>query len=313
MNHKYKYRSVVLTVICVLALVSHSHAVTIDRIAAVVNGEIITKSDIDTLLFEKFNNVPLAKIKKEKKAFFLKAQRESLEYLLESKLLLGEAAREGVSVTPETVNSQILKMLKVKDIKAAKEILNREGLDLASLQERIRVGLILRRFAYKKGFNDVSVSSKEVDSYFKAHTEDFPDDEIVDLKNIVFRVPKESSSASWEEYKEVGEEKLTKLKKSKTNVLDAKPIASNTYKLSKLSDSVRSAIVGLNEGEWTPLLKMPYGYIAFSIVKREHLSPKNDKKINDKIINELSFQKSSQRRKAFIKTLKNKANIEILF
>jgi len=311
MSQKYNIKcTCILLVLALTVFAGQCGAVIVDRIVAVVNGEIITKSDIDKTVFAEFGSTPLLKLPKKKKLGFEKARKNALNNLVESKLMLIAAENMGISISSEQLDAQILGILQTDKIENAESILKREGVAVDSFKRRVKNTLLLRRLSTKKGFNEVSVSDNEIRDYFEKNPGEFPKDEIINLKHILFRVPAGASTGVWDSKKREGSKTLEKIL---TGSLTGEELKQQKYKISELAGLLRGSVEKLSEGSWTPLLKMPYGYALFKVVTREKMGPENNEKINNKIYKTLSFKKAKDKRESFIRELKNKAHIEILF
>jgi len=312
MSRKYniKFCTYFLALLFITVFAGWCEAVVVDRIVAVVNGEIITKSDIDKAVFAEFGSTPLLKLPKEKRLGFEKARKGALNSLVENKLMLSAAEDMGISVSEEQVNEQILGILHIDAIEKAESILKREGVTLDSFKRRVKNTFLLRRLSSRRGLSEVSVSESEIRDYFSKNPEEFPKDEILNLKYMLFRVPAGASANVWSTKKR----KASKvLKEILSGTFNGEGLKHQKYKISELAGLLRGSVGGLSEGSWTPLLKMPYGYALFQVVTREKMGPENNEKINSKIYNKLSFKKAKEKRERFIRELKNKARIEILF
>ncbi len=310
-----KFKVSVIFVLSTFLLVGNSHSVMIDRIVAVVNGDIITKSDVDKIVFEEFKRVPLSGVEKLKKE---KAEQDALTSLIETKLLVSAAYALGLAVTAEEVERQILGMLQVRNIEEAGDILLREGINLELFKERIKSSILLRKLAIREGFSDVSVTDKDINAYFNTHDAEFPKEETVELRAVILRVPKGSPPGVWKKYGELGKGLLEKIQSSGFDAVAASSpsfasfLPQQKYNLKDMSAVIKTAVMGLSKSETTSLLKMPYGYALFNVKDRYRIEPGNNKEIKNKIYKKLMFDKSLEKRGGYIKELKKKARLEIL-
>jgi peptidyl-prolyl cis-trans isomerase SurA len=150
----------------------------LDGIAAVVNDEVVLRSDVEEQLY----------------LFLMRSQmtpdstvadtlrQQILDQLIEEKLVVAEAKRQGVTVTDAEVNKQVDRALeeakaRMGNPEAFAEQLRRENLTEEKLREKYRTELrrqMLAERLVQKQITRKAPTQTEAEAYFAAHRDKFP-------------------------------------------------------------------------------------------------------------------------------------------
>jgi peptidyl-prolyl cis-trans isomerase SurA len=150
----------------------------LDGIAAVVNDEVVLESDVEEQLV---NFLAQAKVRPDS-ATVDTLRHQILEQLIDDKLVVGEAKKQGLTVNDAEVKKQLDAALAQKKEElggeeAFQDQLRKENLTEAKLREKYRVELerqLMGRRLIDRMFPKKSVPEAEALTYFKAHPEKFP-------------------------------------------------------------------------------------------------------------------------------------------
>ena len=158
--------------------------VTVNKIAAVVNGEMIT---LHTL--RNYTKVELARQKiSEDDPRVPELMRQILEAMINDILLRQDAARYKVTITDNEVDTEVRNILKNnRTTQAAFEAeLIQQGTSLAILKERIRDSLLRKRMISLMIARKVVITKDEIATYYEAHKDEFSGDKFADFSVIIF-------------------------------------------------------------------------------------------------------------------------------
>jgi len=125
-------------------------------IAAIVNGQVITRMSIDQQLEKQFG-------------------KKTLESLITKNLILQEMQKNNISVTDKEVNDEIKKIedtLK-KQQRTLSEALDQQGLTRSDLMDQLKIQKMIEKYFAK----DSQVSDKEVDTYIEENKDSLPQSE----------------------------------------------------------------------------------------------------------------------------------------
>jgi peptidyl-prolyl cis-trans isomerase SurA len=171
----------------------------LDAIAAMVNDEAVLASDVEEQLYlylQRANARP-------DQAQIDTLRRQILDQLVDEKLLVAEAKRQGVSVADAEVDRQIDQAIadakeRLGGEEAYREQLRRENTNEAQLREKyrgeLRRQLMVRRLVEKQ-FPRKPVPQNEAEAYFAANKSKFPKVP-AEVRLSVIQLPPEPDSAA---------------------------------------------------------------------------------------------------------------------
>jgi peptidyl-prolyl cis-trans isomerase SurA len=184
----------------VIALGSTGGAEILEQVLVKVNGDIITKSDLErrqvAALRQRLNNQSLteADLKTDealKKALGEVTPRVLLEAIDE--LLLQQRGRElDLKMTDEQfkqILSNIRKQNNLDTDEKFQAALKQEGLSLEDLRKMFERQMIFQRLQQQEVFGKISVSEEESRAYYEAHKSEFTTPESVTLREILIARP----------------------------------------------------------------------------------------------------------------------------
>ncbi|HEU4333083.1 MAG TPA: peptidylprolyl isomerase [Candidatus Eisenbacteria bacterium] len=185
--------AVLPAVAALLALAQGAPTGAAERIAAIVNKNVILASEVD----ERFAQAAARyNIDPSDTATAARLRREVLEQLIENQVILAEATRLGVSVTPQDVKQAV-----DREIDAVRERLGGEAAftkaladertTLADLRAKyepdVRDQLLISRTVAREVQSKTNVTDAEVRQFFDAHKDSLGrKPEILDLAHIMF-------------------------------------------------------------------------------------------------------------------------------
>jgi len=170
-----------------LILIAHGPAFSGDEIVAIVNKDIITKSDVDA--FINFMRIQLLseydEEELEKRIDSMKT--DLLEKLIEDKLILQEAKKLKISIEPYRIKAKIDEILKnygsEKDFQAA---LSRDGLVRADLESKINEQFLMQAVITRQIKNKITVSPSEITLFYEQNPQLFKTPEVRHYSYLTF-------------------------------------------------------------------------------------------------------------------------------
>lgn len=181
------------TLFCLaITLLVHQPASAAERLnglAAVVNGKVITRSDVDneliaqrqSLIKEYRNNPALLQQK------ITQLRAEALEALIDRELILSDFEELGGAIKPEFVENQINEIILKRydnDRKAFITDLSRAGLSLKAFRE-LQEKKLIAQFMRGKHANKMDPPTfQEIDAYYRKHLTDFRENDLIKLRTL---------------------------------------------------------------------------------------------------------------------------------
>ena len=178
---------ITLAAIVMFALPAHAEQV-LNKIVAVVNGEIVTLYDLKQLAIPELKTAGVYGSKYADSPQAEAVLKTVLENVVKEKLFLQDAERRGISVAPEEVENEFRKMAQQRGLSTeeAAEQIKKDGMTVESIKDRLRVSIIRDRLLSMMVGRTVVVTKEEIQRYYEENKKQFAADAKVEVSLIVF-------------------------------------------------------------------------------------------------------------------------------
>ncbi len=285
-----------------------SGSVVVDRVVAVVNGEIITMSD-------------LQREEALKKTDSKQDERLLLEDMIDRKLQMAAAKRAGMDVTDKELADAIEDIMKRNsmDSKQFEAALAKEGLTLEQYKIELREQMTLSRVFNKYVRSGLAVDEAEVRAYYEKNIKSYSIPEEIRVRQIFFRLPENATPAQTAAVKEKALAALERAKKGEdfihlVNELSESENAEQGGDLgfmqrNQVIPEIEEAARSLKPGEVAGPLQCAGG---FHVIRLEEIRAqvKPFEKVKDEITKMLFEQKTENTYRTWLQTLRSDSLIE---
>lgn len=308
----------------------------IDSVVAVVNDDIVTRSDVNRIgkpIFQQiFEEAPL---EQQEKALE-QARKKIIAQLIENKLLTQQAAALNISVTePEITQAkkQVQQRNNFTD-EEFKDELKKMGLSKAQYRESLRDQILRSKLISYEIRSKIVIPEKEIQRHFKEQYSNKPPKVTYYVLQCGVSWDEKQSSARVISVASVTERnalhKVQLAHKLAQKGQDFKEVVRQYSNLASAADGgdlgsftkdemakyMQDAITVLQPGEISPIIHRPNSYIFFKLLKKE-LDTNNtkqmlDKKLKEEIRNKLYKQEAEKRYTVWMKKIRNEAYVKIL-
>lgn len=251
-------------------------ALSLDRIVAVVNDEVVLKSELDQRVYTvedqlraKGTPLPPTDI----------LEQQVLERLIMQHLQLQLADHSGIRVGDDTLN-QALRRIADKNkltLGQLRDVLEKDGYDFPAFRENIREEMIISQLHKREISDHVSVSEAEIDNFLTTQKKQGNQDIQYHLAHILVAVPEAASPEQVQAAKAKAEEILYQLRqgadfqKAAITYSDGQQALQGGdlgwRRIGQLPTLFTNAVPKLKVGEISPLIRSSSG---FHIVKLEN-------------------------------------------
>ena len=142
-------------------------AAPVSRIVAVVNGDMITSRELDKALKPEYLG---QQIDPQKKPELAKMVRDAvLDRMINEKILMQQAEKDGIKISDEELNSAIENLIKNSQLSREDFLkqMAKEGVTEKMLRERTRLQLLTQRVMGRNVVNKVVVTEEEINEYYR--------------------------------------------------------------------------------------------------------------------------------------------------
>ena len=189
-------------------------AVELDRIVAVVNDDVVMRSELD----EKVRTVT-AQLREQGTPLPPQGvlERQVLDRLILTKLQIQEALRTGIRVDDETLNRTINNIAAHNKLSLAefRKILESDNYSYEKFREDIRDEILISRLVQRQVNNRVNVSDSEVNNFLATMEQQGALDKEYKISHILITIPQQASPEDIEKAREKAEMVLKELKTGK--------------------------------------------------------------------------------------------------
>ena len=325
-----KYKIGVMAALAVgLATASVSATDIIEQVLVKVNGEIITKTDLEgrqiAALRQKNPN-----LRPESDAALKEALAEVTPAVIVDavdELLMVQKGKElGFTMTTERFNSiveNIKKENKIESDEALVAALKQENMTLADLRRQLERTMMVQQVQQQEIMGKLQVTDTELKTYYEAHKDEFGTVPSITLREITINVPVSAQGIN------VAQDDAAKAKAEevRAKIIAGEPFArlASDYSDSgskangglvgplqrtDLSEDLQQAVAGLKTGGVTPVLRTSRGY---QIVKVEALQETTTRTFDDArgdIADKIAGSKREGEFKKYITKLRAEAIID---
>ncbi len=299
--------------LCLLALTTLGAAETterheVDKIVAIVNDEVITRSALDK------------EITSFTKSFKHDKQQLPPKHIIEEKLLerlvyksiqLQIAHRANISASDEDVNKAITRIADANNItpEQLKFSLTREGIDFKEYKEDLKKQVIINKMQTQAIQNKIKISEEEIDKLLKTENETGGSATEYHIKHHLVEVSEKPTPEQWQAAKQIAMTYSTPEtnNKSKSSKLDFEDYG--WKKASELPILFTTQLAKMKKNEVSPPLRAPNGYHIIKLIA----SKNQGKQITrDEVSNILYRQKFEKELMEWLEKMKKGSYVKIM-
>jgi peptidyl-prolyl cis-trans isomerase SurA len=295
---KTRITAVAAAAIVALASIGVVEAQTIiEQVLVKVNGEIITKTDLETRQIAALRQRN-PNFRPENDAALQKALAEVTPGVIvdavDEMLMVQRGKELGYTLSNERFNSIVENIKKENKIESDEQLqaaLKQEGMTMTDLRRQLERTMMVQQVQQTEVMQKLQVTDTELKAYYEGHKDEFGTTPNVTLREITINVPVSAQGinvAQDDEAKAKAEEVRAKILAGEPFPRLAADYSDSGSKangglvgpLSKtdLSDELQKAIAGLKTGGVTPVLRTTRGY---QIIKIENLQETTTRSFED--------------------------------
>ena len=289
----------ILTLLLSLSSIGFSQTVVLDKIVAVVNDQIITKSDL-----EQFRNklkrgslVDEGLLRMNNPEKILKDDKVLLNHLIDERILDSEVKRKGLEVTIERVEQEIRNIAKKNGLtrNQLRDAVVSRGNSFAQYQDFIKTSLERQALIEKEVQSKIRISDEDVISYlssqksFSGQIFEYQISQILILnKSKKDQAEKRAKSAlarvqGGESFEKVADEVSEDPGHNKGGAL-------GVFKADELQKELEVAVRPLSPGETSNLIATKVGFHILKVNKKRLVSDSKFEETKSKIIGQLQAE-----------------------
>ncbi|MFO7801846.1 MAG: SurA N-terminal domain-containing protein [Desulfovermiculus sp.] len=300
----------ILACICMCVMAGPAAGKLVNRIVAVVNGEIITLHELQTEIQGGVPGMDSEGPENQKQA--QAKRRRVLEAMINDTLLKQQAERFEIQVSDAEIDNQIQQIQDENDLSQDEfeQAVREQGMDMdqyrQALREEIKKNRVLSNMVRQK----VVVAEDEMRAYYQEHKEDYKQPKQVHLGIIVH-----PSKSRLEKVRQSIVSEETRFAEAADSVSQG-PGADQggdlgRYAWKDLKPKWREILKSLEPGELSPVFTLQGNYALLYLKQFTDKKVQPFEAVKDKIRQQLYAQKLEERYKEFMQGLRDKAVVNI--
>jgi peptidyl-prolyl cis-trans isomerase SurA len=309
----------------VLALAAPARAELVDRIAAVVNGDIIALSEVEARAAPELDAVALERDPKKRGELRQQALKRTLDVLVGERLLEAEAKEMGVEVTDAEVQASIDDVQRNNNmtLEQFEQVLSREGYSLQSYKDYMKKHVARAKLVRFKVQNQVKVSEEDLKAEYTRWARSEGGDFEVHARHILVPVPRGASAAQDEAARKKAQALVEQARKPGADfaALARKEGSDATAKdggdlgffgRGTMVPEFEKVAFSLEPGSISDPARSPFGWHVIKVEERKALSVRPFAEVKDQMREHLYRQQSEKYTEQYVQELRQKAIVEVL-
>ncbi|BCR02971.1 chaperone SurA [Desulfuromonas versatilis] len=311
-------RIVSLALAAVLALALNARGEIVNRIAAVVNDQIISTHQLDKELTARRGPGWLSLPAAQQETL----RRETLPGLIEETLVQQRIAELGLKVSDDELEAAIQDVQRQNKLTREQlmQALEAQGMSFTDYQENLRKQILRFKLVGREVQSKVEVTSQELRDYFRDHIDEYREAPYLALSRISFLIPKGADSGQIDALHAKAEQALARIRGGEDfhEVLLAF-VAENsaeggdmgTFAEGELTATFEEAVRGLAQGEVAPLVESVDGFHILKVTEKSPGKIRQFDEVKGEIEKALKERKSEEGFKTWAEGLRKNAYVDI--
>jgi len=295
----------------------------VDRVAATVDGDVVTLSDLQERAGPEWARVEAMDPGKERDAARAAMLRRVLDVVVAERLLALQAEALGLEVTEAQVDAAVLdiKTRNRFDDEQLDQALREQGLDRAAFRGQIRRELQSYQVLQSKVRNRVKLSEADVRNYYQTHPQEFGGEPELKVRHIFLPVPEGASKADEENARAQGEQVLVRLQAGEDFAKVAREVSKGPsaeeggdlgwIRRGNIQKQLDEAAFALKDGQVSRLVRAGPGFHVLKVEERRVGGGRTFEEAQEEIRMRLYEEQVGTFRQQYLDELKQDAHIDV--
>jgi peptidyl-prolyl cis-trans isomerase SurA len=295
----------------------------VDRVAATVNGDVVTLSEIEERAGAEYDRAERLPPGKEREEARSAALRRAFDQIVAEKLLAAQAAALQLEVTDQQIAAAIedIKTRNHFDDDALARALAEQGLDLAAFRAQIRRELETYQVLQQRVRGKVKVSDEDLRSYYQSHPQEFGGEDELHVRHIFLPLPEDAGKADAARARAAGEKVLQRLRTGEDFAKVAREVSKGPsapdggdlgwLRRGTIQKALEDAAFALKDGEISGLVRAGPGLHILKVEGRRRGGERSFEDAKEEIRTRLLDEQVAQTRQQYLEELRRGAAIEV--
>lgn len=303
---------------------SGAYATICDRVVAIVNNDIITLHEVDTKM-EEISGIKPAELKKEDNEKYLSTRWKVLDLLIDERIAAEKAKELGIDVSPEEIDAAIERIKKQNGLTQEEFVadLKERGISYEQYRKQVKQDLERMHLINQEVKSKIIIRDETVKQYYEKHRSKFSSPGEIHLAAIFLREGNANDPDAQRALMKKARDILAELKQGKDFSELARKYSQGpgaqdggdlgVFKMSQLDNTLARIANALPVGGISEPIARDGGIQILKVLSKQEAGLKSLSQVREKIYDTLYKQEVNRRFASWIKNLREKAYIKIMF
>ena len=306
-----------------LALLAASPGEVVDRVAATVDGEVVTLSEIEERAGAEYERAERLSAGKEREEARAAALKRAFDLIVAEKLLAKQAQALQLEVTEKQVDAAVEDVrnrnrFSEQDLERA---LAEQGLDRAAFRAQVRRELESYQVLQVKMRGRVKVSDEDLTNYYRTHPQEFGGEQEIHVRHIFLPLPEGASAQEEARARAAGEKVLQRLRTGEEFAKLAREVSKGPsaqdggdlgwLRRGTIQKALEDAAFALKDGQISGLVRAGPGLHVVKVDGRRTGGERSFEEAKDEIRAHLTDEQVGATRQQVLDELRRAAVIEV--
>ncbi len=313
----------ILSLLPVVALLAASPGEVVDRVAATVDGDVVTLSEVEERAGSELRKAALLPPGKEREEARARALRRAFDFIVSEKLLAKQAKALQLEVSDAQVDAALadIKTRNHFDDEQLDRALVDQGLDRASFRAQIRRELETYQVMQAKVRGRVKVTDEDLRNYYQSHPQEFGGEPELRVRHIFLPLPEDAPRAEEAKVRAVGERVVQRLKTGEDFAKVAKEVSKGPsaedggdlgwLRRGTIQKTLEDAAFALKDGQISGLVRAGPGLHVVKVEGHRLGGARSFEDAKDEIRNRMLEEQVGQTRQQVLDELRRNALVEV--
>lgn len=236
-------------------------------------------------------------------------KREALDDLIEEKVMLIQAEKLGLKVTDDDLKKRVEEIRKDYTGDQFAQVFGGEKVDYKIWSEELRKRLLLEKLIKREVSSKITITDDEAQAYYQSNRSRYYSEETVHVAQIV--VPTREKADAVLKRIQAGEDFGTLAREASTGPEAAKGGDLGVFTRGVMPEVFDRIVFSLVEGKTSKVVKSPYGFHLFKVLRKEKGRWIEFGEVKDKIKADIAKGREEQEFRKWLDALKSEAKIRI--
>jgi peptidyl-prolyl cis-trans isomerase SurA len=308
-----------------LLLTTVGLAEVVDRIAAIVNDEVISLYELNQATQPYIEQVRNSQYPEDvERQLMFEVRGKILNEMINEKLADQELKRQNISVSDREVDNAIERIKESRAItdEELRQALATQGMTYEEYRQQTKQQVLRAKLVNREVRSKIVITDQDIKEYYDQHAEEYAYEKKYHLRNFFIRLSSFATDADRQDALRKIETVQAELKAgkpigelTKSPLLPDAPVESDDlglFKLEDLSPQLKETIQDMKPGDVTPVIDAPFGYQILLVEEVVDTAGKTQAEAAAEIEDKLFNQIVDQKYKSWLQDLRDRAHIKII-